>query len=604
MALKERHIKVGYLPQEGVVKDEKISQTSNVAVLRSAQETLALYGCSVYVPNMDERLKGQPVKGRKISYSHALSVVYTNLSIFKNYTSIRENDNDELKSDKKIEREMIENLMNDIKETFPEIAKSEYPDNRFEISDRSISMNMSGDPQEFNLSGSLRKSIGGIRYKLAKFNEFVALKSPTFAKKTVNNLSEYHKYIDDKFERKEVYLRQKTDAEKMDDVYEDIERLIRTDDKIDRDKSAKALARKLDKMGLELACVHINENQTEEQKVINNTKTCVLRASWDGFIERPRDTSVCSPAFQEYVYKANSPVDPKSYKLENSKIWNICSQVPEFADLKFTVVNGLSSMGFPPERVSELRYPDIAMIINMQKSISSHKLEKLQKRNKGGAVADAVRIKSAREKYFKEFAHKYEKELRLLLASQGKSKEFANDVVEKMRTGKAVDSYFDGHHNFPLSDPEGYEKATGRSWTQMNSDVRLLSKDVHTLLHATENNVNAIGKIIREDAKSSHRTIFENEQNGQKFYFVIRVKENIKSILGFNHEAIFDKKYLSELVLEEKNQFTHAKERLNSLNEKKNEQVSKDTGKKLGTMGRPNNRGLGKFGGLTVKSRT
>ena len=192
----------------------------------------------------------------------------------------------------------------------------------------------------------------------------------------------------------------------------------------------------------------------------------------------------------------------------------------------------------------------------------------------------------------------------MLLASQGKSKEFANDVVEKMRTGKAVDSYFDGHHNFPLSDPEGYEKATGRSWTQMNSDVRLLSKDVHTLLHATENNVNAIGKIIREDAKSSHRTIFENEQNGQKFYFVIRVKENIKSILGFNHEAIFDKKYLSELVLEEKNQFTHAKERLNSLNEKKNEQVSKDTGKKLGTMGRPNNRGLGKFGGLTVKSRT
>lgn len=603
MALKERYIKTDYLPNEGIVKDDKSSKISNENVLREAQETLAECGCSVYVPNLKERLNKVEIKGRKISYSYALSVIYSNLSIFNNYTSVKESDSEELKSDKNNEKQMIQDIMGEIRDIFPDIARNEYPESSFEISDKNISMRMSSDPQDFNLSGSLRKSIGTIRYKLGKFNEFIALKAPPFARKTVKALNEYHKYVDDKFEHKDVYLRQKTDAEKMEDIYEDIERLIRGDDKIDRDKSSKALVRKLNKLGLELDCVYINENQTEMQKVINNTKTCVLRASWDGFIERPKDTSVCSPVFQEYVYKANAHTDPKSYKLEDSEVWNICSQVPEFADLKFTVVNGLASIGFPSERINELRYPDIAMIINMQKSISSFKVEKLQKRNKGGAVVDAVKIKSAREKYFKNFAHQHEKELRLLLASQGHSKNFANDLIEKMRTGKAVDAYFDGHHNFPLSDPEGFEKATGRSWTQMNSDVRLLSKEVHTLLHATENNVNAIGKIIREDAKSSHRTIFENEQTGQKFYFVVRVKDNIKSILGLNHEAIFDKDYLSGIVLEDRSPIVHAKERLDELNERKNTKIQVNNEKKSVTMGRPNNRGLGKYGAFSKKVR-
>lgn len=603
MALKQREIETDFKPAEGVVAVDDYTKQQTQFFLQEAQSCLALKKTAVYVPELDNKLNNQVSKGRVVSYSYALSTLYRNLAFLKKSTLPDGKDSPEMKEDKAFENKLVVESMAGIKEIFTAVANEEYPEAQPTISDDRILMRVSGDPLPFKTGGNVRNVLKQVGYKLGRLSDFIEDKSPNFQKKLMRIIKEYRQYVVDKLDNKDVRMKAKSNEDLMEEVKESIEMLIRDDTmssrKIDRSRAAEDLAKKLDKMGMELVAVPVREDKSPQEELISQTKTCVLRAAWDGFIERPKGSWMCSAALQEVLYKGVPPVDPQTYNFNDSPVWRTCSQLPVFEELKYELGCGLAEQGFPAEKIKDLTYTDIAMIINLRRPRSSREVEDFQSKKK--TVVDGVKIPSGREKFFKQYIHKHEADLRMVLMAQGKTKAYIDGVVQKMRAGKSNESY-DGHHNYPISDPDNYEKTTGKSWTQMNGEVKLMEKDAHTLLHMTENNVNAIGRVIMQDAKSSFRTVFKNKESGQKFYYMIRVKEGIDGVMGLNQEMIFNRQYLAGLVLEPvKNgaQLAHVQQRLENLQSKKSsfENNNAANDKQKNTMQRPNYRGLKQLGG-------
>ncbi len=547
MALKERNIETEYLPAQGAVSLDVRQQMRENRVMQKAQENLAINGYAIYAENLDKRLNNEEIKGRAVSYSYAMAMMYSSLSSLRKATKVLEGDSEEKAQNKNTQAQMIDKAVNLITEIVPSVAKQEYPDSEPVIKFGKIEMAMKGNPQDCVIDEQTAQKLKALTSTVTELNDFFIETAPAFRSKALESVKESKEYITGKMNGEDVRAKPKSEEDIIADVHTSIEMLIRDDSasdrKVDRAKAEQDLNKKLSALGMELAVVYVNDNRSEQEILEDQTKTCVLRADYDGFIERPKLVTMCSEAFQSVYGKPVDKVDPRDYKMQDSPVWKICEEMPSFNKLKFNLMQSLASIGFPPDRIKELTYTDIAMAINLKLSNDSKRVAKIQRKGKFVAV-DAVRIESGRDKFFKEFANNHEKDLRTLLQAQGFDKEYIDTTIDKMRKGRSVED-LGGHHNFNLSSPSAYEKETGKHWTQMNRDVRLMSNTPHKLLHSIENNVNGAGRIINQDATSSFRTIFTNKASGQKYHYVIRVKDGVDAVLGLTHETIYDKDFIS-----------------------------------------------------------
>jgi hypothetical protein len=373
--------------------------------------------------------------------------------------------------------------------------------------------------------------------------------APDFQTKRVDALKEWNQNLMDKMGGKDIRQKIKTDEEVLEYCQQRCAWLLRDDSqddyKVDRARAENDLSSELARHGLELIRVPVEENISPEAKAENQVKSCVLRAAWDGYIERPK-TDTLSPALKEVLHKGLERINPRNYNLDESPVWQICAQVPEFKKFSFELTEGLGKQGFPPEHIKDLSYSDIAYIINVEKQPTAE--QQMYYQYKGVKRVDGVKFSSNRIKNVKKFTQDHEGDLRLMLDLHGTmSKTDINNVIEEMKNGHS--NILAGHHNYTISNPEYFEKETKKSFLDMNNNVITVDKNVHTLIHMLENNVDRMGRIGRADT-SSCRTIFADKKSGKKFYYAIRAKEGIEAILGFNHEVIYNKKYLSDKAVE------------------------------------------------------
>jgi len=560
MALKERTIEIDYLPEEGPVEllkyeDEQDPVLRNAGKIVERQNGRWMYYQKTALENYDSNKSyiytPQNKEGRIISYSYALSVLYSNLTRLAPKIKLKESDTDWTKEQKENEREFIASAIKIIQGNFSEILKAEYPNADYKINPSAIIITEAkGNPLDFELSENMRRSLDSLKENINNLDACIteAAEGKNFQPKILKSLNEHLSYIAAKLDGKTARQKQKTDADKIEEIKEAVEKLIKDDSdsqfKIDRKRAEQTLAMKADALGLQLEVVYVDDKEDEREKNANSAKTCVMRALWDGFISSD-GTNHCSEAYKSvYTHPKNSKVyDIKDYDLDNSPIWQICAQVGEFKKFQASLIKGLRGINFPPDRLAELSYEDIAYTLCVQHALSPQEIARLH--TKGKKPAFAAKISSHRELFYKNYIRKNEKAFRNLLKSQGKTEEYINDVVSALKKGHGHKD-FDGHHIYNLSDPATYERATGKKWYTMDNaaNIEMLDKNTHFVIHATENNINGGGRMIMENATSSHRTIFTDRNTGKKFYYIVRPKPGVSAILGMNNEIVFDGEYL------------------------------------------------------------
>ncbi len=316
-------------------------------------------------------------------------------------------------------------------------------------------------------------------------------------------------------------------------------------------------------------------------------KSRVMRAAWNGVIKNPSKDKLSSFVqdillIREHLGNPNTSEEmkkkiadytavsykPEDYDLSQSKVWNICKQVPQFAELQDNLLKRICALDIPPQKISELSYADVSYLLNS--SVASN--------TKSYNDGEGIPIASDKVKYFKNLVANNETELRKSLQSYYQQKftmQMINDgvaqkksdvkiqkkaaaeaaiaadeVISDMRAGRA-NKDFNGHHNFALSNIAYFEKVTGKPFTEINNHIVLINKDFHDLIHMNENNVDRNGQI-RLEQNVTHRTKYVPQRMslltnqrisgymGRALSFAIMVKPGINVMIDFR-SFIFDK---------------------------------------------------------------
>ncbi len=596
MPLNTRDVAVDFLPQEGCVDLGSANEAKDLKLAKKAQENFALHKIAIYAPGLDEDYLKRA--HREISYSFALSNIYRSLGTMNDKIKIKSSDDENTINNKTNEKFFLGKFSEMLEKIFPEILKNEYPNSVAKFEKNRISVNLDGDPLPLPQDEKLIESLSNYLEYLQRFITVMKEEAPTFQVTSMKFLDSYAKKLTDKLSGKKVVAEERSDEDIINDVKQKIKILIRDDKndlngKIDRELAVNNLAKKLSPLGMELSVIPVVEKSPREE-MLSQAKTCILRAAWDGFIERPAYYN-CSETLQDILlHPTPSDKKPEQYKLDENEIWQLCEKVPELAEIKSDLKKALANRNFPPEKTAELTYADMAYLICEQRQASSTEVKNRQRRGKN--EVDGVKLQSSgRAKFFKKYVENHGDDLKKLLEAQGVSQTDIKNTIKLMKAGKSNDA-FDGHHNFAINNPDTFCQITGENWWDMNKHVVLMDKKAHDLLHSLENNVTSRGSLQdKVDSKASYRTIFTDQKSGKKFYFAIRVKDGIDGLLGVHRETIYNKNYLSDHVFEsaktqdapqktdnqtQSNQaaLQHAKERQKKLNDQKSTEA--DTEKK------------------------
>lgn len=665
MPLGERAVTVDYLAKEGRVEPNPFLQKKEADRAYKAQQNMA-----ESKENFSFYTSGQ--KNREISYSYALSQLYSNMQYFiDNVQESKDASESETKT-KSLLRMSAAQQKKLIQDIYPQVLASEYPSSHATFSKYKIDVKTPGEPKKLELNeeqfAALKKLSKDI-HELADLSEIYYTKSKDEREKLESHgiYDKDQKKLDARqlntvipnLEKLSATLIQKNDgkiirqdnSEIMETLRRSIGKYLIRDDRnaainIDRQKAEQDIANRLSPYGMQLVVRKVKK-QTQEEELVTQTQTSVLRAAWDGYIAQPKSPRACSETLKELInmrgkeeFNKLPTTDAENYDLSQSKVWEVCQEMPVFKEIESELLKALSQIHFPADKLNDLTYQDAAWLVNAYHTPDAQEVKERQEN--GLSDINGFMLKSSGKKnYYKSFVEKHEQDLRALLAEQGYDKEFINDAVKKMKAGKTVtdkdgNELFNAHHNFPINDPNYFEQTHPKlKWTDMNDydNIVTMDKDVHKSLHSTENNVTGNG-YIAEDAGESNRTIFTDSKTGEQFYYLIQVDDGIKAVTGFNNEIIYDKDYLhnhifengvivsmdassreirkaeqqqAEKMSEYQKALQHAKERKANLENRKSdgfksikpdvsEKSAEKNPKKERGMGRPNYKGLGNYG--------
>ncbi len=295
------------------------------------------------------------------------------------------------------------------------------------------------------------------------------------------------------------------------------------------------LAKTLEKHNLQLYCYTAD--------ITSEDKKNVARMAFNGYVDRPQEYQLSSLVRN----MKNRPAErlsttPDDYNLANSSTWNVFKQIPEFAAIEDKVKKGLSVLGIPPEKLSELKVKDFCYIINEQM------------RNSASGGAARVFNESYKARNTKRFIEENEEEFRAgLLAMPGVKKEYVETLIRAMKKGItdltkykekgqpvwkdewADQPVLDVHHIVNIKD-SATKEAQGKKWTDINNYENMcfiVRYPQHDAMHALEQDLQG----------NYHNDIFSNRKIGKKTFYRIQPPEGVRCMLGF-HNMIYDRKYL------------------------------------------------------------
>ena len=502
MPLKKRDVFSDFLPKEGIVDTGYFSQSKDYELAENAQNNFANHKLAVYVPDTEKK--------REISYSFALANIYKSLNALNNKIKISSSDDEGTRKYKEAEKGILISLSGELEGFYQKVLENEYPDSTAKFENGNIRTNMSGDPLPIQNNEEIQSLISGYIKKINYFNSFIKEKSPNFQVTTMKYLTDYTDKINDKLAGKTVVSSGRTDEDIVKNVKTTMQMLIRDDSfgNVDRERAVNDLAKKMAPLGMQVEIIPVKE-ETPNEEALRQAKTSILRAAWDGFIERPSPYN-CSQTLQHVInHPTPGNTDAEKYKLENNEIWKLCEKVPEFSAIKEDLQKALANRNFPPEKIESLTYADIAYLINEKRQADSSDVERRQKKNK--KEADAVKIgEGRRAEYLKKYVEKHGNDLREVFRAKGVSETEINKTLKLMEQGKSNDGLDINEVKKVLkangSSKENIQKTIDIMHEGKNNDIYSID-DLKKVLDASEINptvTKTIADMYEEKCKVSY----------------------------------------------------------------------------------------------------
>ena len=299
----------------------------------------------------------------------------------------------------------------------------------------------------------------------------------------------------------------------------------------------KVLADVLEANNLQLYCYDYVETSKDKRNV--------ARMAFNGYVDKPNEYDLSNDFRRlKNLQIQRTHIPPEGYNLNDSTVWQIFKQVPEFAAIENQLKAELSSFGVPPEMLPKLNTKDFCFLIN----------EKFRS-NKGDSAK--VFAESYKSKHTKRFIAENEAEFRTgLMSIPNINKDYVETLIRAMKKGVTDLSKYqengkpvwkeswkdqpviDVHHIVNIKDAATKENG-GKSFADINAYENMcfiVRHPQHDAMHALENDL---------AHNSSRDDIFYNRKIDKKFIFRIQPPEGIKCMIGFN-TMIYDKAYLAE----------------------------------------------------------
>lgn len=302
----------------------------------------------------------------------------------------------------------------------------------------------------------------------------------------------------------------------------------------------KLLADTLEKHNLELYCYDYTETSKDKSRV--------ARMAFEGYVDKPNEYDLSNDFRRLKNFQIQrASTNPEDYNLDNSTVWQVFKQVPEFAAIEDKVKSACANFGLPPEMLPQLQCSDICYLIN----------EKFR-----GERGDAAKVfpESYKARNTKRFIKENEAEFRAgMLAIPGVDKNYVETLIRAMKQGFtdltkykengkpamrkewANQPKINVHHIVNVKDCSTVENGGKRSFAEVNSYKNMcfmLEEPVHSAVHTLETDI--AHKTLRND-------IFYNRRIDRRFIFRIQPPEGVRCMLGFNN-MIFDKDFLEKYV--------------------------------------------------------
>lgn len=300
----------------------------------------------------------------------------------------------------------------------------------------------------------------------------------------------------------------------------------------------KVLADTLEKHNLELYCYDYTEASKDKNRV--------ARMAFEGYVDKPNeyDLSTDFRRLKNFQMQRVS-AKPEDYDLNNSTVWQVFKQVPEFANIEDKFKSACANFGLPPEMLPQLSCSDICYLIN----------EKFR-----GERGDSAKVfpESYKARNTKRFIKENETEFRTgMLAIPGIDKDYVETLIRAMKCGFTdITRYKENgrpawrkgwenqpkinvHHIVNVKDCSTLENDGKQSFEQVNRYENMcfmLEEPVHTAVHTLENDI---------AHNTSRNDIFYNRKIDRKFIFRVQPPEGVRCMLGFNN-MIYDKAYLAK----------------------------------------------------------
>jgi len=326
----------------------------------------------------------------------------------------------------------------------------------------------------------------------------------------------------------------------------------------------KVLADTLEKHNLELYCYDYSE--------FSHDKSQVARMAFDGRVERPFEYEL-SAKFRmlKNLQMQRVQAKPEDYNLDNSTVWQVFRQVPEFIAIEGKLKEACASFGLPPAMLPELSCNDFRYLINekfrddssdsakvFREGYKSRNTKRFIKENETEFRAAMMQIPGIDKNYVETL-------IRAMHHGATDLNRYTENGKPAMRKGWEKQPKINVHHIVNVKDCSTLESGGKKSFDQVNCYENMcfmLEDPVHTAVHTLENDI-AHG--------TPRNDIFYNRKIDRKFIFRVQPPRGVRCMLGFNN-MIYDKAYLEKYKEKTTGQ---AEERKSNPNYHKNYQVGK-----------------------------
>jgi len=411
---------------------------------------------------------------RPLSYTEALIKIYNNITQIPVRYPISEKDSPETVAMKKAQLKMVDDCLgaenkksgkNQLEELIERCMQLEYP--RILLAKNSFGryiMNTTSlqAPRTANVD---KKRIAELIKKADKLYRFADKNMGwTQSGRPVTDVFRNTKIaldnLNDKLAGRMVYWREH-------DVQDDLGRITKTANQLlqgrgNHAQTEKTLAAMLATHGFELHKVEVNPQDLTTPQANALCKTNILRAAFDGIIERPQ-TQFLSADMQKILrerLKREGEFTPQMYRPEESPVWRLYAQIPAFQKLEKDLRQGLANVRFPQDKLAVLTEMDINYLINIVNEPTAEQQREFSvlAQKCGIQYKDGVFMEhSARTDFVQQFAKEQEQGLQKYL--QGRVFRYNNPELgidfnvrySQKDTGNIIDELKKGHNGSAAS---------------------------------------------------------------------------------------------------------------------------------------------------------